>query len=548
MLDDYAFFGSNQKQPLWSFFVPQQIGQGDSPQIGQSYFRPLAHLIPQISYRLFVHNVVGHHALNLVLMWLAACAVYVFLRLFSRGEKDSHDDWFAFCVAALFVAHPINGILINYITASVYSAQVVFMLGSLMCLLFYDSQNERAFQNSLFVQYVGSVMCFVLAIFCHETAVLLPVYAVIVLRLKYSWREVFGRVVPLFIVLGLYFVLRSYASPFKKSILYSLSVLDLTLAEKLATIFKLLSWYLSKLFVPYSIFLMWSTSFVKNGVAFWLAGGVALVGLLTAGVFWTIKKAPKIGKRFLVFLLWFSIGLTPIAAGAFVTPYIGGLVEPHWFVFAAIGFFALVGLLLERIEPMRRRKTVAIVVISILVILSWRNNHLWSQEIPYYQAWLKEAPQFRAVRYFLGLAYTRRGEFDKAYAEFEQSLFGRPKDWMAYLELGQIDLKRRDWERAKENIGNAYRLQSGHSGVLNAVGALLYKSGKMGESKEFFERAIASNPGNLEPYMNLGLYYKKNNEPQKAAAMYREILKINPQFVPARQALQKLTAFQPPGL
>ena len=607
MLDDYAFFGSGRGQPLWSFFIPNYNAHFklDSPQTDRTYYRPLAHVIPQVSYRLFGGNVAGHHALNLILMWLAACAVYIFLRSLAGKAGAASHDWFAFCAAALFVAHPVNGILINYITASVFSAQVLFMIGSLICLLESEDRKEKGKSWLLF-----SVFFFILSLLCHETAVLLPLFALIVLRLRMPWQSALRRILPYLAVLILYFIFRSYASPFNKSILYSFSILDLTWEQKAATVFKLLSWYLSKLFVPYSIFLMWSTPFVKSGVGPWIAGGLSIIGslfmvgrwiLTRNGYFHVIARSPEgatksldfardcpkdgepvepqsdapkeiasspTGTRndeglsmrvssswkkrsdtrmMITFLLWFALGLTPIAAGAFVTPYVGGLIEPHWFVFATVGFFAAAAALIQMLPSIRWRNATAALIVSVLMLLSWRNNFLWSNEIAYYEAWLKDAPQFKAVHYFLGMAYVRKGEFDKAYPELEQTILGRYKDWMVYLELGQIDLKRRDLVRAEKNIMSAYQLESKHSGVLNAVGALHYKWGKLEEAKKFFERSIASNPGNLEPYMNLASYYKKMNEPQKAAEMYREILKINPQFTTAREALRPLAQLSVEG-
>lgn len=547
MLDDYGFFGVNAKQPLWSFFVPNRnetLGL-ESAQMEKTYYRPLAHVIPLSCYRVFGAQPFGYHVVNALLLWLAAVCVYLFIRnlrqltsVLSWNERD----WnvFAFFSAALFALHPINGVLVNYITASVFSAQVLFMLGSLICLLGPQypgapaSQTKRSWGPGSLGNW-GSIMFFIFALLCHETAVLLPVYSMLVLKLKYSWRESFRRILPLVAVLAVYFMFRSFASPFSRSILYSFSILDLSFGQKAATIVQLLSWYFQKLFLPKDIFLMWSAPFVRD--AAWLWWMPVLVCVL-AGFVLLFRKAPR--HVFSMFAVWFGLGLTPIAAGAFVTPYLGALIEPHWFVFGSIGFFAAVSFGLCHSLKGSARGFLVAVLVGGLISLSLINNRLWSNERKYYKAWVKEAPYFKAVHYFLGLTLSREGRLDEAYDHLHKAVLGRYKDWMVYMELGLIDLRLNRLEGASENLRKAYTLEKNHSGLLNAVGALAFRLGKPEEAKDFWERSIKSNPYNLEPKMNLGMYYARRKDPAKAAEIYQGILKQEPGFMPAQKALGRL--------
>ena len=547
MLDDYGFFGTNAKQPLWSFFVPNrnEVLGLDSPQMEKTYYRPLAHVIPLLCHRMFGAQPFGYHVVNTVLMWAAAVCVYFFLyHLKHLTEIKTWDDrtWrlFAFLGAVFFALHPINGVLVNYITASVFSAQVIFMTVSLILLQGRQrprilGTQQRNNWGAGFLGNWGASMFFIFALLCHETAVLLPLYAVLVLRLKYTWGETFKRITPLLAVLAAYGIFRSYASPFSRSIMYSFSILDLSLDQKAATVIKLLSWYFQKLFLPWDIFLMWSTPFVREAAWMWWVPALVFLSCAT-GIL--LVRIPR--HVITLFAAWFALGLTPIAAGAFVTPYLGGLIEPHWFVFGSIGFFAAVSFGLCHLFKGSARGFLVAVLIGSLMSLSFINNRLWSNEREYYEAWVKEAPYFKAVHYFLGLTLSREGRLDEAYDHLHKAVLGRYKDWMVYMELGLIDLRLNRLEKASENLRKAYTLEKNHSGLLNAVGALAFRLGKAEEAKDFWERSIKANPYNLEPKMNLGMYYVRRKDPAKAAEIYQGILKQEPGFMPAQKALGRL--------
>lgn len=230
----------------------------------------------------------------------------------------------------------------------------------------------------------------------------------------------------------------------------------------------------------------------------------------------------------------------PVCAGAFVTPHLGALIEPHWFVFGAVGFYAAIIFCVVRLFSRRAGIVVCAFVVGVLMVMAHANNRLWSDEKRYYQAWLIEAPEFKAIHYFLGLTYEREDDRKKAYEHLERAVIGRYKDWMVYLELGLIDLRSGRLERAEENLRKSFALEKDHSDVLNAMGALAYRKGSLEEARYYWERSIKRNPLNWEPRMNMAAYYAKVGDLQKAAAVYHDLLNRSPDFVPARKALSRL--------
>ena len=163
MLDDHTFFDEKMRNMkfLWMQFVPDKnIFLGLKDQKTDVYYRPLAHVIPMLAYAAFHNNVVGHHLLNMVL--LVTASFMIALLCFCLWG-----DWRLGLLAGVgYLLHPINGIMVNYITASVFSAQVILMTLSMICIWRAD-----------YLGRLASFFFFALALMCHETAMALPFYA-----------------------------------------------------------------------------------------------------------------------------------------------------------------------------------------------------------------------------------------------------------------------------------------------------------------------------------------------------------------------------------
>ena len=161
MLDDHAFFDEKMQNIK---FLPYQFLPDKDKALNikggktDSYYRPIAHVIPMLSYLVFKDNTFGHHWVNLILFLFAVYCIYFLIYSLSQ------DFILSFIAALLYLIHPINGVFVNYITANVYAAQVILMSLSLICLL----QSFKARRENLF--YVLSLSFFTISLLCHETS------------------------------------------------------------------------------------------------------------------------------------------------------------------------------------------------------------------------------------------------------------------------------------------------------------------------------------------------------------------------------------------
>jgi hypothetical protein len=133
-----------------SFTAPPQVGLGGRPVVsfsfalnyalapaeGRDAFTPPPPGFPEEATRLFFRNLWGYHAANLAIHILTAMAIFgTARRTFGgtrlRGEFGSAATPLAFCLAALWVAHPLNTGSITYVAQRVESLMGLFYAATL---------------------------------------------------------------------------------------------------------------------------------------------------------------------------------------------------------------------------------------------------------------------------------------------------------------------------------------------------------------------------------------------------------------------------------
>ncbi len=77
--------------------------------------------------------------------------------------------------------------------------------------------------------------------------------------------------------------------------------------------------------------------------------------------------------------------------------------------------------------------------------------------------------------------------------------------------------------------------------TLIELGKFYFVNKKYNEALDQFEKALSIEPENEEILHNIALIHEVNNETDKAKEIYQTILKINPENIPAREKLNKLS-------
>ncbi len=108
------------------------------------------------------------------------------------------------------------------------------------------------------------------------------------------------------------------------------------------------------------------------------------------------------------------------------------------------------------------------------------------------------------------------------------------------MELGYLDFALNDIRKAVEISPNRVEAYTN-------IGLLLLNDGKINEAGEFFSAIIEMQPYNVHMYASLGSIREVQGRIPEAIKIYREALKQNPDYEPARQKLNLLLTKMNPG-
>lgn len=521
MIDDYGLFLENPRRQdighIFSYLIPDQdLSLSGRDGLWGAEYRPLSFILPLLEYRVFRDVPFGYHTVNLVLFYLVSLGVEAMVSRLARDREVG------FWTAVFFIVHPLNGMLVNYITASVLAVGLLAQMGSVMVFL-KSCRGTRCWGPQ-----GASVLLFGVSLLCHEAAVMLPVYlmAVMIWQMRLRPVEAWRRVLPFFLLLVLYLIFR-WDHAGLRSVLWDKIFMYENLSGMVygATFVKLVLWYLEKFLTLDGIVLIWATPLVRQGAGGWLAMGILLMAIVTYGL-WRKGKGDALGAW-----VWFLLGLVPVMGGCVFSPSAGFIIEPHWLFFPSLGLFAGMAMWMRRI----RRKIHAVVgtaALAVFVFTLWSAsqfyNTLWGDEKAYCRYWMRAAPGYHSSRFYLASSYLRDGDFAKARRWFQQALAGQKSDWQIYANLGDMASAREDLSAARRYYEMALVRHPHSSTVLNNLGVVVMKGGDLAGAEVFFQDALRLNGILLEPRLNLALVYERRADKERALRLYEEAERMDP--------------------
>lgn len=524
MMDDHGLILQDTRvhnaRYLLTHFIPDSrhmLKIEDS--VRDVYYRPLAHLIPMSCFLAFGPHTFGYHIVNWLLLFLCALALYTLLNMLYKNPS------LAFLTSLIFSVHPINGMMVNYITASVYGVQILAILSSLlMFVLAEQAVNPR--QSIVFL--VFSLFLFLVALLCHETSMVFPLYLFVMLLTcrNRTFSIAAQKSIPYFLLAAGYFVFRMYFASLKVSIIDKWAQFDISVLNYLATFSKIIIWYLQKLVTLDGIVLIWATSPVRQYVSMWILALLILIFLVGM----MIKKWGRNDPRSLG-VGWFAIGFLPVSFACLFQPTIGFMMEPHWVLFSTIGFFIWIAYALLLVREKWQKTIGTLVILTLLVsymTVSRIYNRLWADEKKYCQYWLGEVPGFKSVMFYQASAYMREGDFPKAREVFYKAIAHQHSDFEIYTNLGLIDLSFGHLPEAIQNFETALTIYPNSAVTYTNLGAAYLKLNDLKKAQAFYQKAIALNPFLVESKLNLAKVYEVLGKTEEAGRLLEESFKIDP--------------------
>jgi hypothetical protein len=309
MLDDNIILFGQRGVVNRSFSEIFTLSQGE-------FYRPIGHVPLWVFARLWAGNFAAYHAANLLLF------VFIVFFLFVIVRKITSDVTLSFLSALLYAVHPLNGMIVNYITASVIA---VFVLSMQLSFLFFMYYSERGRKRD----HIFSLIFFIFACLSHEMAIMFPGYlaAYLFFIKKERWGKMFRLLWPFVLILIGWAAFR-FLSPFFPQQFNRPLFASENLASSFSTWMDLVVWYVSNLFFPGKVIFLWSSQY---GQAHLLRNAAIFASAFGAGAY-ALYLWKKSWRSFL--LAVFVLGLIPSLFSCFGNfPRAWPMIEPHWFYF-----------------------------------------------------------------------------------------------------------------------------------------------------------------------------------------------------------------------
>jgi len=518
LIDDYVFLGNtvmcDTKYILsqWNPYREQSLGVLDSHE-RLEYYRPMAHMVLDFSYANFKNDYWKYHLLNLILFVFASSLIFLLI------QKLTGNYNLALLTGIFYLVHPINGIIVDYISANAFAFQIIFTVGAILLLL---ESLER--ENNAVLYSLSLLSCF-FSLFWNESGVMTPFYvlAAILFFRKDALREKALSCFPYFLIVFIYIVFRFFFISLNDLILKQIALQHMNSWEYVANLFRVFSWYISQLFYPTGIVMQWATPITHEHIFVYALGGVLFI-LLFLLIYMKFNQ-----ERILqMAIVWIVIGFAPVCLAAFKTPGHGAQIEPHWFIISSIGFFILASYCCLLV--LKRMKILGWLSVFILIvswgIISHANNLLWADQKTYALYWAQQVPDFKTTYYYLGDAYQKEGDLKTSEKYYRMALAGDSSDIDIYTNLAVANQAQGRFKDAERNYKMALKLYPYSAGTLYDLGYLYLVEGQLDKAQENFDRSLLLNPLLLEPRRGLASILIKHAQYQKAVDLCFKDLEI----------------------
>ena len=115
-----------------------------------------------------------------------------------------------------------------------------------------------------------------------------------------------------------------------------------------------------------------------------------------------------------------------------------------------------------------------------------------------------------------GLAYKRKGQWDRAIADYSEAIRLKSDDAQAFNNRGNAYFHKGQLDRAIKDYDDAIRLQPDLAEAFSNRGNVYRKKGRFDRAIKDYADAIRFKPDNARVFADRGLAYEKKGEPSQA--------------------------------
>ncbi len=464
-----------------------------------NYYRPVLFLSFLGNYMISGTNPIGYHLVNNFVH--IANAVLIFLLLFHLFKRKLP----AFLASFFFLIHPLQTEAVTYVSGRGDPLSVFFMLGALTVWLYRPRW-----------KYWTGIPLAILALLSRETAVLFPVYLVIVL-MTFVYRDGFWRSLwqsiknawPFFAISLAYGILRLTVLNFQNTLnFYRLpNVYTEHLVYRLYTFLEVIVTYFKLILVPTGLH-MERDVIVKTSLLQWPVWFAIfiLIGII-AMIVWRWRRGDRIW-----FFAWgmFFIPLIPTSG---IVP-INGLIYEHWLYFSFLGVGILVAMYLEKLwEYLKRQPPPWLVVFSLslltysffLGVQTVKRNIIWGDPKALYENIVRYEPHNVRALSNLANLYLAAGDKTTALRYYRQAVSENDIQPQPYYNLANVLVDTGDTHGAIQWYLKAIEVDPSFPYAYQNLSALYAQQGRFDEALKYLIILAALQEQNPQVWYNIAL-------------------------------------------
>jgi protein O-mannosyl-transferase len=491
----------------------------------------------------------GYHAFNFTVHLIAGLALFGFTRRtlltpLLRERFEGVAAPLAFCVAALFLIHPLQTESVTYVIQRAQSMMGMFQFLAIYCV-------ARGFVSKrMDAWHFAALLCCVFGLDVKPHMIGMPALILLYDRtfVSRSFGEAFSRSKLLYLGLVWVWVVNvgnlarglSQLDIGSRGANPEATAGDMTIPEYGLSQFYSACLYLKLSVWPHPLCLDYTLHIAREtGEILPYAIVVLGLGLATLWGMWRLSAWGFIGA-------WFFLNLGP-SSSIIRRPDLAvehRMYVPLAAVIAAMifGGYYIMRSMIKRIPlvPARDRLVVAswigiAALISGFAYLTYERNNDYASSIAMWSSVVRLRPGNPRAQNNLGLAYFNADKLDEAENCFRESLRINPNYWPATYDLGLLLERRGDIEQAIAHYIVAVTVQF-KPGVLTLANALntrglsLRSKGMLQEAAATFRMAMSFEPDYWQAYFNLGLVLSESGDFDSATAAFKRAVELNPAY------------------
>lgn len=402
----------------------------------------------------------------------------------------------SFAASLVFLVHPINQESAVYIAVAQDIFNFFFGIIGLLLLTKKDSDIKIKILSSLF---------FLLAILSKETGALFLIMGAAYI-IFFSKRQLLTNFLVLLAPALVYITMRFLAVGNHSIYIISSTMSSLSLMERALSMPKIFSTYLIYLVHPtnVSIIPQWAVEQI-NFWDFLLPIIIGVTFLILSIIFFFILRFSnkKLSIIYFLFFIWFILG---IGLHLQIFP-LDQTIARRWFYFPFVGILGMSLCVSEYYrKPILKYKNFFLIVFIIVLFFfagkTITRNADFHSAINLYQKDITNSENY-ILENNLGDELFRIGEIEKAETHLKRSIAINPEWSVAWTNLGVIEEKRGNPEKAKEYYRKAITAE--YVPAYENLARILLLNGDAKESKEFTIKSLNKFPNSSTLWLTLAL-------------------------------------------